>query len=96
MKYGVYSMRDKHVGFTEPRLFMNDKVAVRNFAAAVNNSPVGSDLGFAPGDFDLYKLGEFDSESGLFSDKELINAGIPEFIVSGSSVFGAKDYEKEI
>lgn len=90
MKYGVYSMRDKHVGFTEPRLFMNDKVAVRNFAAAVNNSPAGSDLGFAPGDFDLYKIGDFESDSGAF------NTGIPEFIISGSSVFGAKDYEKEI
>lgn len=90
MKYGIYSMRDKHVGFTEPRIFMNDKVAVRNFAAAVNNSPAGSDLGFAPGDFDLYKLGEFDMDTGMF------NTGVPEFIVSGSSVYGAKDYEKEI
>lgn len=96
MKYGVYSMRDKQVGFTEPKLFMNDKVAVRNFAAAINNSPAGSDLGFAPGDFDLYKLGEFDTEKGIFTDSELLNPGIPEFIVSGSSVYGAKDYAKEI
>lgn len=90
MKYVICSMRDKHVGFTEPRLFVNEKVAIRGFANSINNSPVGSDLGFAPGDFDLYKLGEFDSDTGMY------DTHIPEFIVSGISVFGVKDYEKEI
>lgn len=90
MKYGIYAIRDKHVGFMEPRLSINDKVAIRGFANTINNSPVGSDIGFAPGDFDFYKLGEFDTETALF------DTSIPVFLVSGSSVYGAKEYEKEI
>lgn len=89
MKYGVYAIRDKHVGFMEPRCNINDQVAIRGFANAINNSPVGSDLGFAPGDFDFYKLGVFDADTGMFE------CGIPEFLVSGSSVVGVKSYEKE-
>ena len=90
MKVGVFSIRDKHSGFLEPRLNMNDSLAIRAFAIAVNNAPVGADLGYAPGDFDLYKLGEFDTETGMFDSK------IPEFIVSGSSLVGVKAYETEV
>lgn len=90
MNYLVYSIRDKHMGFTQPLLYMKEELAIRGFANSINNAPVGSDLGFAPGDFDLYKLGSFDIDSGMFE------CGIPEFIVSGSSVVGAKSYEKEI
>lgn len=89
MKIGVYSIRDKQAGFLEPRLNMNDQLAIRGFANAINNSPVGADIGFAPGDFDLYKLGEFDSDTGMFE------CHIPEFLVSGSSMVGVKSYEKE-
>lgn len=89
MKIGVYAIRDKHTGFLEPRLSVNDNVAIRGFANAINNSPVGSDLGFAPGDFDFYKLGEFDTDTGMY------DCHIPEFIVSGSSMIGVKNYEKE-
>lgn len=83
MKYGVYSMRDKHVGFLEPRLDVNDDSAVRNFAITINNSPSESLIGFAPGDFDLYKFGEFDSVKGFY---DLLP--VPEFIICGSSLVG--------
>lgn len=90
MKIGVFAIRDKHTGFLEPKLNINEQVAIRGFATAINNSPVGSEIGFAPGDFDLYKLGEFDSDTGMY------DTHIPEFVVSGSSVVGVKSYEKEV
>lgn len=90
MVYGVYSMRDKHVGFMEPRLDVNDQSAIRNFASALKNAPAESILGFAPVDFDLYKLGTFDTEKGMYNC-----FGVPEFLISGSSVVGGS-YEKEI
>ena len=90
MKYSIYSIRDKHMGFTQPLLYMNDQLSIRGFANSVNNAPVGSDLGFAPGDFDLYKLGTFDTDSGLF------DCGIPEFMISGTAVVGVGNYEKEV
>lgn len=87
MIYGVYSMRDKHIGFLEPRLDVNDDSAIRNFAAAINNAPRESIIAFAPGDFDLYKLGTFDSVKGSF------DVCIPEFIASGVGMVG-DGYEK--
>lgn len=90
MIYKMYCMRDKHVGFLEPRLDLDDPSAIRNFAAAVNNAPKESILGFAPQDFDLYYMGEFDTVKGTFTTV------IPEFITSGSAVLGGENFEKEI
>lgn len=89
MKYIVVSMRDKHTGFMAPQLDVNDQSAVRNFANTMQNAPAESIIGFAPADFDLYKLGTFDSEKGMF------DTGIPEFLANGASVIGGKDYARE-
>lgn len=88
MKYGVYCVRDRLVGYLAPQLEIADNVAIRNFAMAVNKASPDSLIGFNPKDFDLYKLGTFDSEKGSF------DTIVPEFIVSGSGVVGV-DYEKE-
>lgn len=79
MKYPIYSYRDKKVGFMPPQCEQSEQAAVRGFSYGVNgNSGI---MNFAPADYDLYKVGEFDTESGQ------VTACLPEFIVNGASVF---------
>lgn len=82
MKYPVYSYRDNKVGFGSPVIDQNDNCAIRGFSYAINNHD--GLMAFSPADFDLYKIGDFDTHSGM-----LIPC-TPVLIVSGSSVFGAK------
>lgn len=79
MKFGVYSIRDSKTGFLSPTFEVNDQVAMRNFAHAVSNSD--SVLFSHARDFDLYKIGTFDSDSGRVMPVE-----IPVMIISGASV----------
>lgn len=60
MKYGIYSVRDVNVGFNQPFLDPTDASAKRGFAYACLNTDM---MGFAPKDFDLYKVGEFDTDT---------------------------------
>lgn len=82
MKYPIYSIKDNKVGFMMPQADQNDASAIRGFSFAINNSD--SIMGFSPNDYDLYKIGEFDSDKG-----KLITQ-VPDLIVSGSSLVGAK------
>lgn len=86
MKHPVYAVRDVKGTFWTPQVDQNDAAAIRNFAMMVNN-PSGV-VGFAPSDFELYKVAEFDSEVGTLTPIEPI-----QFVVNGLSVAGAK-YEK--
>lgn len=64
MKYPVFSLRDKVASsFQSVNLDTNDFVAKRNFAFAVNNS---NELLFKAKDLELYKVGEFDTDTGIF------------------------------
>lgn len=73
MKLGIYAIRDNlAVQVSGPRLFVNDKVAERDF---VNTVKVNTK------DYDLLKLGEYDNETGL-----ILAAKTPIIIVSGVSV----------
>ena len=83
MKYPMFSIKDDKTGFSCPTCDQSEASAVRNFSFAVNNSDTV--MGFAPKDYDLYKVGEFDTDSGK------IRTFVPEFVVSGSSVFGVND-----
>lgn len=78
--YGIYSMRDKHTGFVSPTFDLNDQSAARNFSMALTKSD--GVLGFAPSDFDLYRLGIFDTDSGVITPVQL-----PELILTGSNAF---------
>lgn len=82
MIYPVYCVKDNKVGF-QPNLLIeqNDSSAVRGFSYAINNEGL---MNYSPADFDLYKIGSFNVVSGIFE------SGIPELVVSGSSVFGEK------
>lgn len=84
MKYPMYAVRDVHVGFNAPLTDINDNTAKRSFAYSVNN---GSDslMNFAPKDYDLYKIAEFDTESGHIESLE-----VPVLVCSGMSVYGSE------
>lgn len=86
MKMPVYSERDIAVGFGYPYVAMNDTVAKRNFAYKINNADYNL-MNFSPKDFDLYKVGTFDTDTGLVSVEN-----IPELVCSGISVFGVDTY----
>lgn len=78
MKFNVYSIRDSKTGFLSPTFEVNDAVAMRNFEHAVVNSD--SVLFSHARDFDLYKIGTFDSDTGKILPLEL-----PIILCSGSS-----------
>lgn len=82
MIYPVYAVRDIHVGFNAPMTDVNDNVAKRNFAYAINNESNGV-MNFAPKDYDLYQVGTFDTLNG-----SLEPLAVPKLICTGTSVFG--------
>lgn len=63
MKFGVYAIRDVHTGFLPLTIDQNDESARRNFRHAIMNDQ--SLFCTHPKDYDLYKVGVFDSDSGL-------------------------------
>lgn len=80
MKVPVYSVRDVNVGFMNPMCDVNDNSAKRNFAYAINNTDL---MSFSPADYDLFRVGSFDSDTGVFDVLP-----IPELLVHGASVYG--------
>lgn len=65
MIFGVYSVRDKLTGYMTPIIDVNDQSAIRNFRHSIVNST--GVLSSACADFDFYRVGSFDSDSGLIS-----------------------------
>lgn len=64
MIFGVYMMRDEAADlFLQLTQDMNDATAMRNFEQAMSNK--NSVMNFRPGDFSLWKIGEFDNQSGV-------------------------------
>lgn len=62
MKFGVYSMRDSVSGlYNNPTFEQSDLIAIRSFKFAVNKNEF---LQFNAHDVDLFKIGEFDNETG--------------------------------
>ena len=81
MKYKLCAVRyNKAVLFWQPQAQTNEETAKRDFAMMVRSSDLRSQVGFAPEDFDLYLLGEFDTVSG-----EIVSLKVPEFICNGAS-----------
>lgn len=74
MKSVFYAVKDNVAGrFLVPQLFDNELVMRRAIVSAVNE-PSGTLLFKYPGDCAVYKLGEFDDETGKVSSYE------PEFL----------------
>lgn len=79
MKYGIYSIRDALNGFLYVDTQQNDKSAERGFRYRLSKD--GSYDGYAAKDLDLYKLGEFDQETGIITP-----CNPPELVINGYSV----------
>lgn len=62
MIYGLYSIRDVKTGFMTPVMEANDQSAQRNFYHSIWNSD-GILFSFGQ-DFSLYRLADFNSETG--------------------------------
>lgn len=84
MKVREYSVKDHKFAFSEPFQAPDDAVAHRYFAMIVNSAEARNVMAFAPSDFDLYCIAEFDTESGQVTPIYPV-----EFIVNGQSVVGA-------
>ena len=63
MKFGLYSIKDAKTGYMSPVLEQGDPAALRNFSAAVNQTD--SLMHEFPNDFALYKVANFDTDSGI-------------------------------
>lgn len=78
MKFNVYCMRDQITGYQTPTFELNDAAAIRNFSYAIKQP---NTLLFASAkDFDLMKIGEFDTETGI------IDPITPTLLIQGNSV----------
>lgn len=65
MIYGVYSIKDLKTGFLPPTYDVNDLSASRNFEHACVNP---DSLFYTHGsDYQLWKIGEFNTEDGSIS-----------------------------
>lgn len=65
MKYPVFAIRDFKTGFLSPTCEANAPAAVRNFEHACARS---DSLFFShPEDYALYRIGEYDTDSGVIS-----------------------------
>lgn len=77
MKYPIYAIYDVKSTFTAPTIDFSDATAMRNFCHVIKNS---SDVMHShPQDFSLWKVGEFDNETGFVSSvspHELIMEGV--------------------
>lgn len=79
MIYGVYAIRDQLVGFGNPSIAVNDEVAERQFQIIVNDS--NNSISVSPKYYDLYKIGEYDDETGALKPLDL-----PQMLLTGLSV----------
>lgn len=83
MKQPIYAVRDRHVGFMRPTIDINDQTATRNFKYAVNNP--GSDVGFNPQDYSLYRIGEYESDTGMITPLD-----VPQLVCEAVSLLEVK------
>lgn len=86
MRKQMYCVRDSKVGWMMPFEDINDASAMRGFLYSVSQNP--GIIGFAPADYSLYRIGEFDTQSGIFAN---LDNNI--YICSGSD---ALNFNKEV
>ena len=81
MTLKLYAMKDKKTGFLTPQVDSNHASAKRNFQLMLATARGDSIMAFAPEDFELYYLGEFENTTGIITQPT-----IPEFLMDGSSL----------
>lgn len=76
----IYSIRDsKTVMFGNPMCMFSDGQAMRGFQDEINRVATDNPYYQHPEDYDLFYLGTFDTDIGVYS------TGLPVSILSGSS-----------
>lgn len=80
MVYGIFSMKDDLNGFMNIFHEVSSDVAKRGFLHSLAVADPHSLFYSHPQDYSLYRLGDFDSDSGLITVYPT-----PEFIVGGQS-----------
>lgn len=84
MKLKVVCVRDRAADvYGQPNFVLSIGSAIRSFADEVNNPRENNAFNKHPEDFDLYELGEFDDETGLFQ------CGTPRQIAVGKDLVRA-------
>lgn len=81
MIYPVFSIRDLKGDFYSPVVHQNEVSAIRWFSMIVNAED--STLNSFPADFQLYCIGDFDSEIGRMIPRDLL-----QLVTSGLDVLG--------
>lgn len=82
MKIGQYSVQDIKTGFFPPTAASNDDHAKRTFATMASNKD--TQMHHYPNDYRLWRVGEFDSESGILTGIE------PTFVCDLHQIFPIK------
>ena len=83
MVYPICVIRDAKTQFYPPQCYDSVPAAIRDFSMAVNSAKGA--IAFAPGDFDMYHIGNFDTEKGeieTITPIEQIASGISVAVVS--------------
>lgn len=77
MKWKMYSIKDELQGFTTPIPMANDDMAKRYFR---EQQKVNTTISNEPGDFSIWSMGEFDTETGIYEQMadypKLIERGV--------------------
>lgn len=90
MKYPMFAVRDiKASNFGFPFSSVNDDTAIRSFGYEVNTVHPDNLLNKAPGDFELYRVGFFETDTGVFEPC------LPELLTRGSDVV-SRETVKEV
>lgn len=79
MTIGVYAVKDSLVGYGQLFSSMNDNLAKRTFSVVAGDET--TEIGRSPNDFDLFKVGELDCETGLMTPCQVLVARATEFRV---------------
>lgn len=75
MKLGIYVIHDKKTTYMTPTFDYNDQSAMRGFENACKHTD--GLFNSNPTDFDLYRIGSFDVDSGRITAEE------PKFLCGG-------------
>lgn len=89
MMLNVYSIRDVRSGFLTPTVEQNDYIAARNFANAIMESH--GVLFTHASDFQLFRIGEFDSDKGVLKPAQL-----HELVSDGAEVLRSMQQKEDV
>jgi len=81
MKLEIFAVRDRQTdAFGTPMFMLTVGQATRSFITEVNRAEKDNQLYTHPDDFDLYRLGSFDTNTGKFDTKD------PEQVAIGKNI----------